>query len=264
MIFNVQYGTFLNGLKKEMQKLYRTGESSINNQGCGMTIINYEDTRHCTIKFDDGTVIKGIQYDSFVKGAVKNNNYKSIYGVGCYGYGKYTSDDKAYVYWFNMLNRCYNPKYLKTRPTYIQCYVCDEWHNYQNFAKWFEENYYEIEGEEICLDKDILIKGNKMYAPETCIFVSALINSIFTKGDSVRGECCIGISKNDNGEYRVYVSNYGKAKKGLHTYKNEIDAFKEYKIEKEKYIKEVADRYKGNIPSKLYEALYNYSVEFDD
>lgn len=264
LIFNVQYKTFLNGLKKEMQKVYRTGESNINNQGCRMTIVDYEDTRHCTIKFDDGTVIKNVLYSSFVRGMVKNNNHKSIYGVGCYGYGKYTSDDKAYTYWFNMLNRCYNPKYLKTRPTYMQCYVCEEWHNYQNFAKWFEENYYEIDGEEMCLDKDILIKGNKLYSPETCVFVTSLMNCIFTKSDSTRGECCIGISKKNNGKYRAFVSNFGQSKKGLHTYENEEDAFKEYKQEKEKYIKEIADKYKNQIPQKLYDALYNYTVEFTD
>ena len=263
MIFNTQYVTFVNGLKKEMQKIYRNGEENKNNQGCGMRIINYQDTRHCTIKFDDGTIIKNVMYSSFKNGSVKNNNFKSIYGVGYYGYGKYTSDYKAYVYWFNMLNRCYNPKYLKTRPTYLQCSVCEEWHNYQNFAKWFEENYYEVDDEEMCLDKDIMIKGNKIYSPDTCVFVTQLINCIFTKGNKTRGECCIGISIKHN-KYQVYVSEYGKSKPGLHSFDNEYDAFLEYKMEKEKYIKEVADKYREKIPNRLYQALYKYEVEFDD
>lgn len=263
-VFNVQYITFLKGMPKEMKKIYRNGESNFNNQGCKMTIIEYEDTRHCRIKFDDGTVIKNVQYDSFLKGSVKNNNYKSIYGVGYFGYGKYTSDNKAYGYWFNMINRCYNPKYLETRQTYLQCYVCNEWHNFQNFAKWFEENYYEIQGEEMCLDKDILNKGNKLYSPSTCIFVTAFINCIFTKCDSLRGKYSIGVSKNTGGKYRAYVSNFGKSKTGLHSYKNELEAFKEYKEEKENYIKEVADKYKNYIPNELYKALYRYEVEIDD
>ena len=45
---------------------------------------------------------------------------------------------------------------------YLDVTVCEEWHNFQNFAKWFYENYYEISGEKMRLDKDILIKGNKM------------------------------------------------------------------------------------------------------
>ena len=35
-------------------------------------------------------------------------------------------------------------------------------------------------------------------------------------------------------------------------------------IAKEKYIKEVADHYKGQISDKLYQALYNYEVEITD
>lgn len=251
-------------MPKEMKKVYRNGKHGFNNQGCKMTIIEYKDSRHCTVKFEDGTVVKDIIYTSFIRGSVKNNNYKSIYGVGYFGYGKYTSDYQAYSYWFNMMNRCYNPKYLSTRPTYLQCYVCEEWHNYQNFAKWFEKNYYEISGQEMCLDKDILVKGNKEYSPKTCVFVTALINSIFTKCDSKRGECSIGISKKDGGKYRAYVSNYGKSKAGLHSFENEIDAFNEYKREKERYIKEVADKFRNDIPQKLYEALYRYEVEIDD
>lgn len=262
-IFNVCYKTFLNGMKKEMQKIYRIGEKNINTQGCNMTIIDYEDTRHCTIKFDDGTIVKNIQYDSFLKGGVKNNNFKYIYGIGYFGYGEYTSDDKAYSYWFNMINRCYNPKYLKTRPTYLQCFVCKEWHNYQVFAEWFYKNYYEIKNEVMCLDKDILIKGNKMYSPNTCVFVPQLINCIFTKCDKNRGDCYIGISRN-SGHYKTYVSQYGRSKKGMHSHLNEEDAFAEYKNEKEKYIKEVADKYKNQIPEKLYIALHNYEVEIDD
>lgn len=43
-----------------------------------------------------------------------------------------------------MLQRCYNNKQL----SYFDCEVCDEWLCFQNFAKWYEENYYEIEGED--------------------------------------------------------------------------------------------------------------------
>lgn len=41
------------------------------------------------------------------------------------------------------------------------------------------------------------------------------------------------------------------------------EAFYVYKIEKEKYIKEVADEYKGRIPENVYQALYAYQVEID-
>ena len=80
-----------------------------------------------------------------------------------------------------MLGRCYNEYNLKRRPTYKGCEVCDEWLNFQNFAEWFDNNYYTIDNEAVCLDKDILIKGNKTYSPEACVFVPITINSLFTK-----------------------------------------------------------------------------------
>lgn len=42
------------------------------------------------------------------------------------------------------------------------------------------------------------------------------------------------------------------------------DAFYSYKINKEKYIKKVADKYKNIIPRKLYNAMYQYKVEVTD
>lgn len=72
-----------------------------------------------------------------------------------------------------MLNRCYNEKCQEKHPSYIECTVCDEWHNFQVFAKWHEENY--ING--FHLDKDIRIKGNKTYSPSACSFVSQSDNS---------------------------------------------------------------------------------------
>ena len=49
-----------------------------------------------------------------------------------------------------------------------------EWHNFQVFAKWFDENY--MEGFQ--LDKDIKIEGNKIYSSGTCLFVSPTNNKV--------------------------------------------------------------------------------------
>jgi hypothetical protein len=96
-----------------------------------------------------------------------------VYGVGFIGEGKFKSSlngvrSKAHKTWTGMLERCYSEKCHARNPTYKECSVCDEWHNFQNFAKWFFKNY--IKGFE--LDKDIKVKGNKIYSPDTCIFVS--------------------------------------------------------------------------------------------
>jgi hypothetical protein len=161
-----------------------------------------------------------------------------------------------------MINRCYNPYYINKELSYIDCYVCEEWHNFQNFAKWYEENYYEIEGEKMCLDKDILIKNNKVYSPDACIFVPERINQLFIKNKDYRNGYPIGVVPSTNGKYAGQVNYMDRTiKKEFETIE---EAFTFYKINKEQIIKQVADEYKDLIPEKLYEAMYNYQVEIND
>lgn len=158
-------------------------------------------------------------------------------------------------------------KNLKTvHPTYKGCTVCDEWHNFQVFAKWYDENYYLLDDQRTELDKDILIKGNKTYSPETCVFVPQRINGLFTKREKDRGNLPIGVSLHK--KYNKYYSRYNNGLgKTIHlvSYNTPEEVFYlGYKPHKEQLIKEIADEYKGKIPQKLYEAMYKYEVEITD
>ena len=120
----------------------------------------------------------------------------------------------------------------------------------------------------MCLDKDILCKGNKIYSRDTCIFVPQRINLLFTKRDNSRGDNPIGVSDLPSGNYQVKCNNgYGKSVY-LGSYLTKEESFKVYKQYKEKIIKEVIDSYEGRIPepfySRLKKAMYNYEVEIDD
>ena len=163
--------------------------------------------------------------------------------------------------------QCYSvvmtQKYHEKYPTYKGCSVCEEWWNFQNFAEWYEDNFYTIEGEKICLDKDILVKGNKIYSPKTCTFVSNRINSLFTKNNKSRGELPIGVTKRKNG-HQVYCNNGSGKYICLGTFDTPHEAFLMYKINKELVIQGIANEYKDKIPTKLYEALMEYEVkEYD-
>lgn len=70
-------------------------------------------------------------------------------------------------------------KHREQFPAYADCEVCEEWMCYQNFAEWWNKNMYHIGTERMHLDKDILIKGNKVYSPDTCLIVPQSINEIF-------------------------------------------------------------------------------------
>lgn len=256
----------------------RTGEENYNNFGTLMKIVEYRNFQDIVIEFQDEYKVKvHTRYNDFKKGEVKNPYDKTVYKVGYYGVGKHKSrgkdgkQTKAYKSWLSMISRCYNPYYINKFPTYIYTTVCEEWLNFQNFAEWYEKNYYEIPNQRMHLDKDILIKGNKIYSPETCVIVPERINVLFVKSDKIRGEYPIGCTrhKRDNiiqVECTIIGEN-GKSKNkylGQFPLNKPFQAFYTYKIFKENYIKQVADEYKDLIPQKLYDAMYAYEVEIND
>ena len=240
-----------------------------------MIIVEYRGALDIDVYFPEyDWIAKGVQYSHFKNGKIKCPYEKRYYGVGYIGEGKYKAWEngkttKVYDTWHHMLKRCYHEKFHEKYPTYIDCEVSKEWHNFQNFGIWYDENYYEIEGERTELDKDILYKGNKIYSPETCIFVPHAINSLFIKRQNDRGESVIGASLHKCGKYQVRCSlinpETGKSKlKHLGYYETQEKAFKVYKYYKEKNIKQIADYYKEQIPINLYNALYDYEVEITD
>ena len=259
-----------------MRFIDRTGEENYNNFETLMKIVECKSATNIVVEFQDKYKEKvQTTYQNFKKGKVRNPYDKIAYGVGYIGTGKYKASEnrkatKAYSTWDNMLKRCYDPYYINKRPTYIDCYVCEEWHNFQNFAEWFYENVYNCNNERMCLDKDILAKGNKIYSPETCCLVPERINTLFTKCDNARGEYPVGVHHNKasgkllarcciyKGEKnkRVYLGSFSPNKP--------FQAFYTYKVFKENYIKQVADEYKELIPQKLYEAMYAYEIEIND
>lgn len=257
------------------KKIDRVGEIRINTYGSKMVIVRYRNALDIDVYFPQyDWIFKNATYGNFKKGNIMCPYERTVYGVGYLGEGKYKAWEngkktRVYTAWNSMLQRCYDEKYHKKYSTYIGCKVNEEFHNFQNFGEWDEVNYYKVEGEIMCLDKDILVKHNKIYSPETCIYVPQTINNLFTKCNKSRGNYLIGISLFKNGKYVAHCSltdlETGKSKnKTLGYYETQEKAFEVYKYYKERNIKEVADYYKDKIPDKLYDALYNYEVEITD
>ena len=239
-----------------------------------MVIINYRGARDIDIYFPEyNWIAKNKEYSAFKNGKIKCPYERRYYGIGYLGEGKYKTKEngkltRVYDTWHSMLERCYSDKLHEKYPTYIGCEADEDWLCFQNYGKWFDNNYYEIEDERMHLDKDILVKHNKIYSPETCIFVPDRINTLFTKCDNARGDSPVGTSLKD-GKYQVNCSlinpKTGKSRfEYLGLYDTQEKGFEIYKYYKERNIKQVADYYKGQIPQKVYDALYNYQVEIDD
>ena len=256
------------------RKIDRTGEEGCNNFGSKIIIKEYRKARDINVYFPEYSwTFEHAEYGAFKKGNIKCPYEPRYYDKGYLGEGKYKVSENGkltdeYDMWYNMLMRCYDPKYQKNKPTYKGCKVEDYLLNFQHMAEWIKNNYYEVPGERMCLDKDILCKGNKVYSRDTCIFVPERINLLFTKSDKSRGNNPIGVSDLPSGDYQVRCNNgYGKLDY-LGTYPTPEEAFRVYKNYKEKVIKEAIDSYEGKIPepfySRLKTAMYNYKVEIDD
>lgn len=91
----------------------------------------------------------------------------SVWGIGYRGIGNYATTHPSYKKWQAMLQRCYSTD-CKFYPVYggKGVTVCDEWHNFQNFAAWYDANY--VEGYHLDKDKG----GGMVYSPATCCYIS--------------------------------------------------------------------------------------------
>lgn len=246
----------------------RTGEKYISNQGYTIEIIKYYRNDNITVLIDNKHIINNIRYNNIIKGSVSNPFHPSVYNVGYLGEAKnLVSKDgkntKVYYYWHNILKRSYSDLLKEKYPTYKDVTVCEEWYNFQNFAQWFEENYNPETMENWEIDKDILVKGNKVYSPDTCCFVPHEINSLFTKTNSKRGNYPIGVHKQDN-KYVAQINVNKDKQHYLGFFNTPEEAFKAYKTAKESHIKKIAEKYKNIIKPETYQALINYEVKITD
>ena len=250
----------------------RLGETRINNQGEVMFIIEYINAHDITIQFKRTGEIVKCNYTNFVRGEVKSHFTPTVYDVGVTGVEPSRDENgeliDSYKCWKNMLERCYSAKLQEKYPTYKGCSVCNDWLYYPNFKNWYDDNYYEIDNKTSHLDKDILVKNNKVYSPNTSMFVPNFINTLFVKRQNYRGELPIGVSYHKGNKKYVATLNLYKdgksTRKTLGYYNTSNEAFEVYKRAKESYIKDVADEYKDIIPVELYKAMYEYEVDIND
>lgn len=95
-----------------------------------------------------------------------------------------------YVVWTSMIKRGFSKTFKNKEPTYQDCTVCDDWLYSSKFKSWMETQSWEGNH----LDKDILFPGNKIYSPETCVFVSGKTNLFVLDSGRSRGQLPIGVT----------------------------------------------------------------------
>ena len=231
-------------------------------------VLKYNNAKDVEIQFLETEYRKVAEIKEVRNGGVKDPYSPSVFGVGTLG-TKYPTmingvRTKEYGLWVRMLERCYSDSFKKKNPTYIYCEVSDKFKSYEYFYEWCNKQI-GSDNEGWQLDKDLLVKGNKVYSENSCVFIPQEINSLLIKSTASRGEHLIGVCwSNTHKAFKAQVSkNKGKSEH-LGCFKTEIEAFNAYKEAKEAFVKEQANKFKSQIDIRAYEALMNYTVEITD
>lgn len=157
-----------------------------------------------------------------------------------------------YQAWASMFARCYSSKLQDNRPTYKGCIVSDEWLTFSNFKAWMETQ--DFEGKQ--LDKDLLFEGNKIYSPETCVFVSGMVNNFTIDSGAARGEWLIGVywNKRANKFTSQCQNPFTKKKEHLGLFDCELEAHEAWLKRKLELARELASE---QTDPRVREALIN-------
>lgn len=254
--------------KRECMEL-KIGNSYNTNQGDIAVIISHgSKKRYYNCKFlhpnTPSNFIREYRQDHILSGNIKNPFYPNMFGIGFLGNSEtlQIQKTKAYPVWKGVMERGYSSDLKEKFPTYDGVYVCDEWHNFSNFEIWFNENY--IEGYE--LDKDVLVKGNKVYSPETCAFIPSELNKVLTRSNGSRGQYPLGVNWHKHLQKFASTVRYNNKSVHIGYYDTPEEAFYAYKVKKEEIIKEYAEKYfkDGLITEEVYNSLLTYEVSIDD
>lgn len=200
-------------------------------------------------------------------GNIRSPFQRAVFGVGYLGVGDFSASKEdgskslAYGRWMAILSRCYNKIQHERDNSYKGCTVHEEWHNFQNFAKWFHGQKFHSIGHHV--DKDLLIPCNTEYSSEACCLLPPLINSAITGKDAnqTNGLPCGVHWHKKNGCYVTAVGKYGGLGNSYHgSFQNVESAWTAVKAAKESYVKELTESYKDVLDQHVYESLLKFEA----
>ena len=198
------------------------------NEGHPLVVEDYKACSEVHVRFINTNSRKITSLGAILKGQVKDDFCISVHGVGYTG-GK-IKNKQTYSIWRKILKNRYG--------------VCDEWCNYQNFTKWYEDN--NIEGWYLLTNIFEDIKSE--CSNKNCFFLPIEFNHHLNE--------TAGWFQPERG--RV-VSNF--LSKRLGNFDSKEEAIKVYKKVKKEYLLTQAEKYKELFPKDVYEKIINYKIE---
>lgn len=254
------------GLCRTAHKKVEVGDTFLTNQGCECVVLEYNGAFDVVVKFNDEQGhIKTVTTGELRCGEVANPFFPSVFGVGYPGIDKGSSDgyklakSREHLFWKGIMERCYSEKSQQRSPSYIGCVVAEEWHNFQNFAHWCQDQVgFNEKGWH--LDKDLLATADSVrgYSPENCVFVPQEVNTLFIIPVKRGSDLPLGVSYcKDRGKYQAGCGS-GGVRKGLGRFNTPELAYEAYLAYKKVRVKEVAIKYEGRLDKRVSELLYKF------
>lgn len=243
----------LNNQKRLVGEVFNTNR-------CGsLVVIAYTSCSDVTVRFlATGTEVKTTMGN--IKAGRVRDKAANINGVMDMKYDETTI--RLYAIWKAMIYRC-SGKLSKSRSTYDDCSYSEDFSVFSDFYSWCKSSVgFDIDGWQ--LDKDVLKRGNRLYAPETCCFIPSELNSLILRSQAIRGALPIGVSYTKHGKFRARLKIGKGVEKHLGTFDSAMEAFSAYKKAKELRIKELAEKWKGSIDQRVYDSLISWEVNIDD
>ncbi len=169
-----------------------------------------------------------------------------------------------YQKWKDMLKRC-NEVYWKKYPTYFGCTVCVDWLHLSNFIKWVDSQP-NRDWQSCTLDKDLLIKGNKTYSPDTCVFVDEIINCFIVSTDKTNtGVSCLNRKNTDLKNYGAWCRDPFKNKSEyLGSFYTEAEAHMAWLVKKRQHAILLAEEQKDIRVRDALLRRFNIGIDEDD
>ena len=235
----------------------KAGAMFKNNQGIEFEVVKRVQGQKFLVRFCTPEGFEAVcKAGNITKGAVRYPFKPSHAGVGVLGTFPVNVSDYQYKSWSGMLKRVYKPTPSQLSQ-YGDCSVSEDWHAYENFYHWATHQQYQ---EGWHLDKDLLIKGNREYNQDACVYLPKDINIFLTARRNHRGMYPVGVTYHERLDKYQATCNVAGKSVYLGLFSDPATAFLAYKKEKESYAKALAKAWTGVISAKAVDALLKYEV----
>lgn len=144
----------------------------------------------------------------------------------------------SYSRWKGIIDRVTSGKGGRDNSYHIAT-ICDEWCEYSNFKRWFDEN---CKDESWQVDKDLKFFGNKEYSPDKCLMIPRSLNlaliSVGGKNGFLPG---VSFSQKRN-KFRARCNDQITGKQSDKYFENEVDAFIWWREQKTNILLSICDK----------------------